>query len=226
MTMVAENSPRKHLDVHGVEVSSVIVHQVEPGHADEFLAWQNGITEAAEQFPGYRDTAVYPPAADGRDWVIIVRFEDRRSLDSWLNSPVRAEWTAKLKKEDGTFRMTTLSEGFGGWFARELGESKINSPAAWKMALTVLLGLYPTVMLLTIFVSPYTNRFGLAISILLGNALSVSLLQWLVMPNLNRLLRPWLTAPRGKGLRLTLIGLLGVVAALMTLMLVFRCFTG
>ena len=59
-------------------------------------------------------------------------------------------------------------------------------------ALTVLLALFPTVMLLTIFVGPLTSPLGLAASMLIGNAMSISILQWVVMPRLTRGLDPWL----------------------------------
>lgn len=60
------------------------------------------------------------------------------------------------------------------------------------MALTVLLALFPTVMLLTIFVGPVVDPLGFSFSMLVGNALSVSILQWIVMPLLTRRLAPWL----------------------------------
>jgi antibiotic biosynthesis monooxygenase (ABM) superfamily enzyme len=50
------------------------------------------------------------------------------------------------------------------------------------MALTVLLGLYPTVMLLTLTVGRATRPFRLAAAVLIGNALSVSILQDAVTP--------------------------------------------
>jgi antibiotic biosynthesis monooxygenase (ABM) superfamily enzyme len=60
------------------------------------------------------------------------------------------------------------------------------------MALTVLLALFPTVMVLTILVGPLTSHLGLAASTLVGNAMSISILQWVVMPRLTKGLDPWL----------------------------------
>jgi hypothetical protein len=59
-------------------------------------------------------------------------------------------------------------------------------------ALTVLLGLYPTVMLISLFIMPWLSRLPLAASMLIGNMISVSVLQWILMPPLNRLLASWL----------------------------------
>ena len=62
------------------------------------------------------------------------------------------------------------------------------------MVLTVLLGLYPTVILLSLTVGKLTTPLGFAVGMLIGNALSVSILQYAVMPVLNRLFAPWLKA--------------------------------
>ena len=69
---------------------------------------------------------------------------------------MRAEWIAKLRGEIGDFRLKTLPSGFGAWFAGLVDGSEGALPPSWKIALTVLLGLYPTVMLLAMFVGPYT----------------------------------------------------------------------
>src|SRR6185437_1006390 len=99
-------------------------------------------------------------------------------------------------------------------------------PQAWKMALSVVLGLYPTVMLLSMTVGVVTNRWGLALSMLVGNALSVSILQWGVMPVLTRLLNPWLQANDAARPRITLGGLAGVLLALAAMTAAFRLITG
>ena len=94
------------------------------------------------------------------------------------------------------------------------------------MVLTVLLGLYPTVMLLTIFVGPYTSRLGMAVSMLIGNALSVSSLQWLVMPVLTRMLAPWLEADARRARTLSYGGLALISVLLAALTFGFRHVTG
>ena len=173
------------MEVCVARASAAIVHQVPPAAVDWFLDWQRNIMAAAEQFPGYQGTDVYPPAGGQRnEWVAVIHFEDDESLERWLNSPVRAQWVDKLRAEVGEFELKKLPGGFSAWFAR------LNAPAdeipSWKMATTVFFGLYPTVMLLTIFVAPYTSWMGFSYSMLIGNALSVSILQWIVVPMLMK----------------------------------------
>ena len=174
--------------------SAIVVQRVPAAAVDGFLEWQRGATEAAEGFAGYCGTDVFPPA-DGRggEWVVLIHFEDEESLARWLESPERARRLEELRLKVGDFDLKTLRGGFGAWFVGQ-GQGPGAAPPPWKMAMTVVLGLFPTVMLLTIFVGPLTAPLGLAGSMLIGNALSVATLQWVVMPSLTKWLGPWLRA--------------------------------
>jgi antibiotic biosynthesis monooxygenase (ABM) superfamily enzyme len=213
------------VEVRVSRASSVIVHRVPPGGGEPFLEWQRGISAATAEFPGYVQTDVYPPAEGQHEWVVILHFDAPEALQRWLQSSLRKEWIAKLHGTKVRFEQQTLPGGFGAWFAGRLGRPE-GLPPPWKMALTVLLGLYPTVMLLTLFVSPYTDRLGRAASMLIGNALSVSLLQWAVMPALQVVLGPWLRANGPKGTAVTVRGLALVLVALAAMTFLFRAVTG
>ena len=64
------------------------------------------------------------------------------------------------------------------------------------MVMTVLLGLYPTVILLMLTVGKITDdlKLGLAVSMVIANAMSVSILQYAVMPVLTRVFGWWIQA--------------------------------
>jgi antibiotic biosynthesis monooxygenase (ABM) superfamily enzyme len=126
----------------------------------------------------------------------------------------------------GDFRLKSLPTGFAAWFAGLVNESKGGLPPSWKMALTVLFALYPTVMLLTIVVVPYVSRLGLAVSMLISNALSVSILQWAVMPVLEKLLGPWLRANQERQRAYSLGGLVVLLVLLGGIALLFHLMNG
>lgn len=197
------------------QASAVIAQAVPADAADWFLDWQRGTTAAAEAFLGYRGTEVYPPAEPGREWVVLVHFDDEASLRAWLDSPERAARLAVLGNRLGEFRLAESRGGFGLWFSRDA------EPAEWKMALTVLVGLYPTVVLLMLTVGAVTSPLGVAVSLLIGNALSVALMQWVVMPALTRLLGPWLRS-RAAGVAVVA----GLASLLVLAALLFRQVTG
>jgi antibiotic biosynthesis monooxygenase (ABM) superfamily enzyme len=219
MPAAPTSSARETLEVRDARASSVIVHRVPASAADTFMEWQRGVTSATAAFPGYRSTDVYPAVAPKLEWVIVVQFDREESLAGWLASPERSTWTAKLPKEVADYSLKTLHSGFGPWFAGVVGGGEDAPPAGWKMALTVLLGLYPTVMLLSIFVSPRMSSLGMAVSMLIGNALSIAILQWLVVPALSKALAPWF---RTRKTSAALGGALLVVLLLAGLALLFR----
>ncbi|MBI5524041.1 MAG: hypothetical protein HY910_15545 [Desulfarculus sp.] len=215
------------MDMRVSQATAVIVQRVPAAEVGWFMDWQRGITSAAEGFSGYRVTDVYPPAGGQEgDWVVAVSFDDKESLRGWLDSPVREQWVEKLQARVGNFTLKVIPGGFGSWFAGCVQSPDGASPPSWKMALVVLLGLYPTVMLLTLFPGPYTQPLGLALAMLIGNALSVAILQWAVMPVLNNLSANWLGANAANQRALSIGGLLVILVLLAGMAYLFRLVTG
>ncbi len=160
-----------------------------------FLECQRALIGAAKGFSGYQSTELIPPSEDRpEEWVAILHFNDNPSLERWLDSPVRAEWVRKLRDEIGDFELKTLPSGFGVWFAGLATGPDRPPPASWKIAMTVLLGLYPIVMVLAVFTGPLISLLGMAAVMLISNAISVAIGQWITMPLLTNLLRPWFDA--------------------------------
>lgn len=212
--------PNPVLQVRGARASTVIVHRVPLDRVERFLEIQRGIGESMGSFAGYQATDVYPPAErEQSEWVVVIHFDGPASLQLWLDSPERAGWVEKLHAEIGEFRLKTMPTGFGAWFA---GQFDAGRPPSWKIAMSVILALYPTVMTLSL-VLPNPNRFGRAASMLFGNILSVCLLQWLVTPALAIAVGPWL---RAKDRRTTVLGGLLIAAALAAMAIFFHHVAG
>jgi antibiotic biosynthesis monooxygenase (ABM) superfamily enzyme len=227
MNTFPTDAPRQLIEFHESRASTVIIHRVPADKAERFMELQRSVSRAAEAFAGFRGTEVYPPAEPQlTEWVVIIHFDAPAALQHWLDSPVRAEWIANVRDEVGEFRLKPLPQGFASWFTGETAGPAVTLPPSWKIALTVLLGLYPTVMLLGIFTGPYTSPLGLAVSMLIGNALSISLLQWAVMPVLNTVLGPWVQANADKDKVLSIGGLFLILLLLGILTILFRLVTG
>jgi uncharacterized protein len=160
-----------------------------------------------------------PRGAERPDGGTPVRVGD--GLNRWLESPERAELLvqAELFKD---FQPHQVANSFGNWFSiGGDGQIAVSTPA-WKSALSVLVGLYPTVVLLTLAISKLWPDAELWESLLLGNVLSVSLLTWVVMPNVTRALRFWLVeTPTRSQARVNAIGALLSIAFLTIAALVF-----
>lgn len=199
------------MEVRVSQASSVIIHRVPSADAAEFIEWQRTISAAAAKFAGYQATDVYPPTGGMLEWVVIVHFDKPEALQGWLASPERSECLKKLHGVD--YEVKTLPGGFGAWFTRPGAASQRNLPPSWKMVLTVLLVLYPTAMMLAILLAPIVNRVSLAAAILVGNVLSLCILQWAVMPVVQRALSPWLLASGKHARAITIWGTVLIVLA-------------
>ncbi len=226
MESAPPNPAHPNLEVHAARASTVITQHIPPGASEAFLEWQRGLSAAAAEAPGYQATEIYPPAGGQEPWVVVLHFDDPKALKDWLDSPRRAEWLAKMPRQFRDFRLKTLPSGFGAWFAGTVEGPAVPLPPKWKMALTILFTLYPTVMLLAIFAGPHINPLGLAVSMLLSNMMSVSILQWVVQPALDPVFGPWLRANEGKQRAYSLGGLAVLLLMLGGMALMFHLVAG
>lgn len=169
--------------------SYVIEHEVSAEKEAEFKQWQHRITQAASEFDGYLGTTVCPPIEHDNKWYIIVQFDSPDSLIRWLESDTRHNLVEIGKQVFLSSKITHFKTGLEHWFVKQEA-----NPPTWKQILATLLGLYPTVMLLSLMQSSlqWTNSWAFADVMLLSNFLSCCLLTWLVMPFVAWLLKAWL----------------------------------
>ncbi|MFO0946751.1 MAG: hypothetical protein U1D30_12530 [Planctomycetota bacterium] len=184
--------------------SALIIQKIADGRRDAFIEWQRGITNFAKDFEGYERTDVFPPVPGEREeWYVMVHFRGHDALENWLNSSKRQEWLARRPTEIGDFTIQKI-KGFDGWFpGRDVPSA---SPPGWKMALTVLLGLYPTVMLLSIGLARPLASLPMPVGMLLSNMASICILQWCVMPLLTKCFAKWLCPSSQTGAWATVTG--------------------
>ncbi|MFI1923096.1 MULTISPECIES: antibiotic biosynthesis monooxygenase [unclassified Streptomyces] len=195
-------------------VTVVVTHRVDPAHVDEFLAWQRRMNQEEGRFEGFRGAEIFRPVEGVQDdWTTLYRFDSAEHLDAWLTSDKRRQVLAEGKKFDD-FRLRTIDNSFGSWFAFDENGKEAPPPSETKTSLAVWVGLYPTVVLLTLALSPLGMPFWLGL--LVGNLLSSFLMSFLTMPHyVNRFLGRWLRPPPDeRAARTNLVGL-GTVAALM-----------
>ncbi|MEZ5115858.1 MAG: hypothetical protein R2737_06280 [Candidatus Nanopelagicales bacterium] len=201
---------------------AVFLHQVRPGAEETFIGAQEALQLAAGQCDGFESSVVFPPGPTAGRWMTVLRFSDDDGLSRWLDSPVRATALDVLESalaED--FESYATGRTFGAIVRVEDGVPEVTPQ--WKVAMTVLLVLYPTVMLLTRFVGPAFAETGMPfwLNMFLQNILSVAALTWLLMPSASRLLRRWLDPVDGRSPRVSWRGVLVVASCYAVSLLVF-----
>ncbi|GAA4837225.1 antibiotic biosynthesis monooxygenase [Kitasatospora terrestris] len=188
-------------------VTVVVAHRVDPDHVDDFLDWQQRMSEEERTFAGFRGTELFRPIDGLQDeWTTLYRFDSAEHLDAWLTSGTRRRILEEGEKFN-EFKLRTIDNSFGSWFAFEENGREAPPPAASKTAIAVWVGLYPTVVLLTLALAPL--KMPLWIGLLIGNLLSSFIMSFLTMPYyVNPLLGRWLRpAPGEPAARTNRIGL-------------------
>jgi antibiotic biosynthesis monooxygenase (ABM) superfamily enzyme len=167
---------------------------VSPDNVADFLAWQERLRLAEAMFPGFRGTEVFRPVEGIQDeWTTLYRFENESELEAWLVSDQRRVLLAEGEKF-ADFQSRTVDNSFGSWFAFGDQGREAPPPSEVKTSLAVWMGLYPTVVFLTLALSPL--HMPLWLGMLVGNLLSSFAMTYLAMPYyVNPVLKRWLRPP-------------------------------
>jgi antibiotic biosynthesis monooxygenase (ABM) superfamily enzyme len=175
-------------------VTVVVTHRVSQEDVPDFLAWQERLRLAESAFSGFRGTELFRPVEGVQDdWTALYRYENADDLDAWLVSPERREILAEGAKFS-EFHSRTIDNSFGSWFAFDQHGAEAPPPSDVKTSLAVWMGLYPTVVFLTLMLSPL--HLPLWLGMLVGNLLSSFAMSFVAMPfYVNPLLKRWLRPP-------------------------------
>jgi uncharacterized protein len=185
-------------------VTVVVTHRVDPELVDDFVAWQKRVAEQEATFPGFRGSELFRPIEGVQEeWTAMYRFDTASHLDAWLTSDRRKALLAEGERL-GEFELRKIDNSFGSWFAFDESGNEAPPPSEIKSAIAVWVGLYPTVVLLTLALSPL--KMPLWLGMLVGNLVSSVVMSFLVMPRyVNPLLGWWLRpkadAPANTNLR-------------------------
>ncbi len=195
-------------------VTVIVTHRVSPDDVDAFLAWQDRLRLAESKFHGFRGSELFRPIEGVQDkWTAMYRYDTAADLDAWLTSEERKQLLSEGEKFRD-FELHTIDSSFGSWFAFDEQGANAPPPSDTKTSIAVWVGLYPTVVLLTLAVSPL--KMPLWLGMLVGNLLSSFVMTFVTMPYyVNPLLKRWLRLPPNVPATRTNLRGLAIVAAVM-----------
>ena len=176
-------------------VSAVISTRVLPGKEAEYRVWERKIAAAQSKARGLQGYRFEPPVPGVQeDYVAILRFDTEANLQAWLDSPERKKLVDEAAPLTEEFHARIASAGFEQWF-RDVSPGGAPLPV-WKMDMLVLLMLYPIVFLWSVWIGmPYMSNLSFAVSLFIGNIVSVGLTGFLVPWVANRF--GWWLQPAG-----------------------------
>jgi uncharacterized protein len=200
-------------------------HSVIAGREADFRRAQQRLTSASARFPGYEGTVLLPRDGSG-EWLSLVRFRTGQQLSAWLRSAQRKQALGGLRSSlTKDFSVVSSITPFATTVRIEDGRTLMTPN--WKSAMMVLLVLYPTVMILSRFFGPVLDRVGAEpwLALWISQVISVSVMQWWLMPAVTRPFQRWLDPVDGAGTRISLIGAGMVVALYAVTLLLFATVT-
>jgi uncharacterized protein len=179
--------------------SSVMEYIVPVGLESAFQQWYTGVRQVAQNHEGFLRADLCTPlnCHDGvLKWYSIIHFASPKQLNQWLKSKERAQLFKQGQTVFLAYRFKSFSTGLEGWFSTQSGPSEQSGlgPPPWKQVLAVVLGLYPTIMVQGMIFAALgiMQNWPMPTALVVNNLITSSLLTWVVMPKVSRLLRFWL----------------------------------
>lgn len=172
-------------------VTEVFITEVNPDKDIFFREWIAKIHQTEAKFPGFKGVYVQSPVGQGKNWITLLQFDRLENLDRWLTSPEREQILKESKPLITSLENHRVISPYSGWFSSFAKKGEL--PPLWKQTMLILLVLFPMVMLELKFLNPLTQALGLSLSTFIGNAISVTLISWPMMPIAIFCLSWWLT---------------------------------
>jgi antibiotic biosynthesis monooxygenase (ABM) superfamily enzyme len=209
----------------------VIEHIVPKGKGAVFKRWHDSFIGGAKRQTGFVRSDRCPPLPCENDvvkWYSIIHFDSPEHLDAWIESDERKQIMEAGQEILKAYRFKSFTTGLEGWFSFSSGaEQSSLGPPVWKQILSVVLGLYPVVMLQSqLFTAlDIMTSWPPAIAMLVNNLITSSILSLVVMPLVVRLLGFWLRpAYRQAPFKIDLWGLAIIAATLSGMVFIFNQF--
>jgi antibiotic biosynthesis monooxygenase (ABM) superfamily enzyme len=173
-------------------VTVVFSWRAKPGREEEFAEWAKTLTLAATRTPGNLGATVIHE--DGsRDFHLIEQFVNREALQRWLDSPERAALHEQVRDSAEARTAVQQRTGLETWFyVPSHAGATMRPPPRWKQWLVSVVAVYPLVLLFQMFVIPLVADWPVWARAALFPLVILTLMTYVVMPVVSRLLRGWL----------------------------------
>lgn len=166
-----------------------ITRRVLPGREEEF---REALREFFQNSFDHRSVMgasmlTPPPGSNTREFGILRSFSSEAERDSFYQSGLFKAWDERARTMTEGEPVYRDLHGLEAWFRSPSGP-----PPRWKMAVATLIGVFPTSAILGKTVGPLTHGWPFPVGPLVFSILMVSMLTWVVMPLVTRLLHHWL----------------------------------
>src|SRR5262249_40876304 len=139
---------------------------------------------------------VFRPAAGAAgEYRTVYRFDSPAHLRAWLGSRERAAWLERAEPHVTGPMRTQFVTGLESWFTLP-AQPGAAAPPPYKMAIVPWVTIFPLITVVAVVAAPLIGRLPLVPRLAVTTLVTVSLMTWVVMPRVTRLLRGWLYPAR------------------------------
>ena len=221
---------QKEADSQAFYSSLVMEHIVATDEAIAFDQWQDDLRNVASHHRGFVRLDRCAALVCDNDVVkhyTIIHFDSPEHLKQWIDSKARQRLNRQGRQIFRAYRYKSFTTGLEGWFSLRASSDENSNlgPPVWKQILSVVLGLYPLIMLRLKFIpeSLFPSSWPHSAITLVATLATSSLLAVVVMPLICQLLSFWLyPAYRKSTLKTDVIGLAIAGAGLITMSILFE----
>ena len=173
----------------------LVTRRIKPGKETAYEKLMHDIMRAADEFPGHLGAQLVrpgeQPGSEPDLYHVVFAFNSQQHLQAWQDSPARSLGLAALEPLVAGPAQTQMI-GLANWFMT----SAQQPPPRWKVAVMSWLGIFPTVLVLFLLLGDILGQWPLVPRVMTLTGLVVLIMTWIVAPQLNRLMKPWLHAHR------------------------------
>lgn len=178
-----------------VGATVVITHRVRDGKNLDYDRWLDEIGPLCRSSKGNLDWHLIRPIPGlTSTYTVVIRFDTRANLQSWMESPTRSRLIEKVKPLLVSGDDFFISSGLDFWFIPEGAKAKV--PARWRQYLVTWSAIYPLVLGVPLIVLPVLRLLGIPnnnlITTLVVTGTVVFLMIYVVMPRYTKLVKRWL----------------------------------
>ncbi len=176
-------------------ITVVVTRVAKRGCEAAFEALNQQTFSARNSFPGHISTDFLRPATpQDPTYRIIFRFAHTSNYVTWLASPERSQWLARLDALTEGNPRYQIHPGLEAWVTPD-EPTGTSHPPKYKTAAVTWLAIYPLVMGSMAVVAPFTVGASTALRTAAVTLIVVPAMTYVVMPPLTWLFRDWLYPP-------------------------------
>lgn len=182
-------------------VAVIVIRKAKKGKGSEFEEWMDSIIHEAIRFERHIGVNIIRPSdLSNPEYLLIFRFNTYENLTKWERSEIRKEWQAKSKEVAEGEPIVQKQIGLELWFTPHAGTGNINGdkapgalpPLRYKMAILMTGIIFILLNIAVPQILQLTMGLPNTLSTLAGVAIMVLFMNYVIMPSLTKLLRPWL----------------------------------